>query len=237
MRFVAEHGITKEVFVDYKSKFIDLMVTSNVLQFGSFITKSGRETPYFINTGNYNMGRQLAELGDYYAACFMDSVKDCADVLFGPAYKGIPLAAAAAISLYRSFHVDIPYCFNRKEKKDHGEGGLIVGHIPQRGERVAIIEDVITAGTSIRESIDFLRAYEGVSITSVIISVDRMECGAGGISAFQELESELGIQTYSIVTIREIVDYLHNREIFGKVLVDDAARGRIEKYLDTYGVK
>lgn len=223
--------------MDYKSQFIELMVASNVLRFGSFITKSGRETPYFINTGNYNRGSQIAQLGDYYAACFMSTARDNSNVLFGPAYKGIPLAAAAAISLYRNYNMDIPYCFNRKEKKDHGEGGLIVGHIPQSGDRIAVIEDVITAGTSVRESIDFLRPYDGVSITSVIISVDRMERGAGGGSAFQELESEFGIRTYSIVTIREIIDYLHNREIGGKIPVDDAVRDSIEKYLDTYGVK
>lgn len=226
-----------EGIVDYKQKFIELMIDSNVLQFGNFVTKSGRETPYFINTGNYRTGRQIAELGDYYAACFMNSAKDSAEVLFGPAYKGIPLVAATAISLYRNYGVDIPYSFNRKEQKDHGEGGTIIGHKPQSGERVAIIEDVITAGTSVRESIDILRQFDGVRVTSLIISVDRMERGAGGKTAYQELEEEFGIRTYPIVTIREIVESLHNREIGGKVLIDDAARGRIEKYLETYGVK
>ncbi len=225
-----------EEAVDYKQKFIELMVGSGVLRFGSFVTKSGRETPYFINTGNYSMGRQLAELGDYYAACYMDRVQSRAGVLFGPAYKGIPLAAAASISLWRNYQQDVPYCFNRKEKKDHGEGGVVVGYTPKPGDRIAIVEDVITAGTSVRESIDLLKQFNGVTVTSVIVAVDRMERGAGGQSAFRELEEEFGIHTHPIVTIREIVDILHNREVCGKVWIDDATKSSIEKYLETYGI-
>ena len=138
----------------YKEAFITFMVRSGVLTFGDFTTKSGRRTPYFINTGNYKTGAQASQLGDYYAACIQKHFPDGVDCLFGPAYKGIPLAVAAASSLYRNYGRDLPYCFNRKEAKDHGEGGVMVGYKPQDGDRVAIVEDVVTAGTAVRESIE-----------------------------------------------------------------------------------
>ena len=143
----------------YREEFIHFMVRSGVLTFGDFTTKSGRKTPYFVNTGNYKTGAQAARLGDYYAACIQEHMPGGVDALFGPAYKGIPLAVAAASSLYRGYGRDLPYCFNRKEAKDHGEGGSMVGYKPQDGDRVAIIEDVVTAGTAVRESIEIGRAH------------------------------------------------------------------------------
>lgn len=221
--------------MNYKEEFITFMVESGVLTFGDFVTKSGRKTPYFINTGNYKTARQIAKLGDYYAACIKENMIDNVDALYGPAYKGIPLVVTAAASLYRDYEIDIPYAFNRKEAKDHGEGGSLIGYKPQAGDRIGIVEDVITAGKSVRESIETLNAL-GVQVTSLIVSVDRMERGEGELSAIQEIKKEFGITTYPIVTIREIVAFLHNREIGGKVVVDDAMKAQIEDHLREYGV-
>lgn len=221
--------------MNYKEEFITFMVESGVLTFGDFVTKSGRKTPYFINTGNYKTARQIAKLGDYYAACIKENMIGNVDALYGPAYKGIPLVVTAAASLYRDYEIDIPYAFNRKEAKDHGEGGSLIGYKPQAGDRIGIVEDVITAGKSVRESIETLNAL-GVQVTSLIVSVDRMERGEGELSAIQEIKKEFGITTYPIVTIREIVAFLHNREIGGKVVVDDAMKAQIEDHLREYGV-
>ena len=158
------------------------------------------------------------------------------DALYGPAYKGIPLVVTAAASLYRDYQIDIPYAFNRKEAKDHGEGGSLIGYKPQPGDRIGIVEDVITAGKSVRESIETLKALD-VEVTSLIVSVDRMERGEGELSAIQEIKKEFDITTYPIVTIREIVAFLHNREIGGKIVVDDEMKDRIEAHLETYGVQ
>lgn len=221
--------------MNYKEEFITFMVESGVLTFGDFITKSGRKTPYFVNTGNYKTARQIAKLGDYYAACIRENMIGQVDALHGPAYKGIPLVVTAAASLYRDYQIDIPYCFNRKEVKDHGEGGSLIGYKPKAGDRIGIVEDVITAGKSVRESIDTLKAL-GVQVHSLIVSVDRMERGEGALSAIQEIRKEFDITTYPIVTIREIVAFLHNREIQGKIIVDDRMRARIEEHLEEYGV-
>ena len=159
----------------YKEEFITFMVRAGVLTFGDFTTKSGRKTPYFINTGNYKTGAQAAKLGDYYAACIQNSLPDGIDCLFGPAYKGIPLAVSAAASLYRNYDRDLPYCFNRKEVKDHGEGGSMVGYKPQDGDNVVIVEDVVTAGTAVRESIELFKHVAKVNMKALIVSVDRME--------------------------------------------------------------
>ena len=161
----------------YKEEFITFMVRSGVLTFGDFTTKSGRKTPYFVNTGNYKTGAQAAKLGDYYAACIQEHMPDGITCLFGPAYKGIPLAVSAAASLYRNYGRDLPYCFNRKEVKDHGEGGSMVGYKPQDGDDVAIIEDVVTAGTAVRESIELFKHVADVNMKALFVSVDRMERG------------------------------------------------------------
>ena len=221
----------------YKEEFIAFMVRSGVLTFGDFITKSGRKTPYFINTGNYKTGEQAAKLGDYYAACIQANLPDGVDCLFGPAYKGIPLAVAAASSLYRNYGRDLPYCFNRKEVKDHGEGGSMVGYQPKDGDRVTIVEDVVTAGTAVRESIELFKHVADVKITSLIVSVDRMERGTGDKTTLDELRESHGISVYPIVTVREVIAFLHNNPINGKVYIDDDMKARMEAYLAEYGAR
>ena len=220
----------------YKEEFITFMVRAGVLTFGDFVTKSGRKTPYFINTGNYKTGAQAAQLGDYYAACIQEHLPDGVDCLFGPAYKGIPLAVAAA-SLYRTYDRDLPYCFNRKEAKDHGEGGSMVGYKPQDGDRVVIVEDVVTAGTAVRESLALFQALGDLKVTALIVSVDRMERGTRDCSTLDELRADHGIAVYPIVTVREVIDTLYNTEVDGKIFIDDAVRSAMEEYLEKYCVK
>lgn len=219
----------------YQEEFITFMVRSGVLTFGDFTTKSGRKTPYFINTGNYKTGAQAARLGDYYAACLQEHLPDNVTALFGPAYKGIPLAVSAAASLYRNYNRDLPYCFNRKEAKDHGEGGSMVGYQPKDGDVIAIVEDVVTAGTAVRESIALFQNVAQVTISSLFVSVDRMERGSGDRSTLDELRAEYGIQVHPIVTVQDILSFLYNRPIDGKVYIDRAVKDRMEAYLAQYG--
>jgi len=189
--------------------FIDFMCSADVLTFGDFVTKSGRRTPYFVNTGRYTTGSQMRELGAVYARAIHERFGDTYDVLFGPAYKGIPLVVAAASALAENHGRDVPLCFNRKEAKDHGEGGVLVGHTLQDGDRVLIVEDVTTAGTSIRETVPILRAAADVEITGLIVSVDRMERGPGGErSALEEVGAEFSMRTEAIVTLDDIVEHL-----------------------------
>ncbi len=211
--------------MDRKREFIDFMMSAGVLTFGDFVTKSGRRTPYFINTGNYRTGAQISRLGDAYADCIAASGEEF-DALFGPAYKGIPLAAAAASSLYRNHGMDVPYCFNRKEKKDHGEGGGIVGYQPKSGDTLAIVEDVVTAGTAVRESLALLSELGDIRVSALFVSVDRMEKGTGELSALDELRSTLGIRVYPIVTVRDII---------GAMPAGDARIEKMEEYLRLYG--
>ena len=220
----------------YKEEFIEFMVRSGVLTFGDFVTKSGRQTPYFINTGNYKTGYQAAKLGQFYASCIRENLPGGVDALFGPAYKGIPLAVSASVALYNDYGMDVNYCFNRKEAKDHGEGGVMVGYQLQDGDRVAIIEDVITAGTAIRECLPVLQNAAKVDIQALIISVDRMEKGTGDKSAIQQVYEDYGIRAYPIVTVREIMEHLHGREIDGKVYIDDEMLAKMEAYLEVYGI-
>ena len=220
--------------MDYKANFIEFMVRSAVLTFGDFTTKSGRKTPYFVNTGKYKTGMQITKLGDYYAECIKNAVKEPFDALYGPAYKGIPLSVTTASALYRNYDMDLPYCFNRKEAKDHGEGGSLIGYKPKDGDKIAIIEDVITAGTSVRESVPLLKSLADVEITSVIISVDRMERGQGGKTTIEEIKDEFGISTYPIVNTLDIINHLHNREVDGKVVIDDEMREKMEAYMKKY---
>lgn len=221
--------------MSYKHEFIEFMVRSGVLTFGDFTTKSGRKTPYFINTGNYKTGYQAAKLGEFYAACIKENVEEV-DCLFGPAYKGVPLAVSAAVALYNGHGMDVNYCFNRKEEKDHGEGGNMIGYKLQDGDKVVITEDVITAGTAIRETLPQLKACADVNVVGLIVSVDRMEKGTGEKSAIQEVYENFGIKAYPIVTVREIMAYLHNREVDGKVYIDDAMLANMEAYLEKYGI-
>jgi orotate phosphoribosyltransferase len=219
----------------YKEQFIEFMVRCNVLTFGNFITKSGRKTPFFINTGNYATGEQLATLGRFYAEAVQQAFPERVDVLFGPAYKGIPLVTATAIALSSSFHRPVAFCFNRKEVKDHGERGSLIGHRLRENDTVVIIEDVTTAGTSIRESIPLLRKAAPVKVVGLIISVDRMERGTTPKSALAQLREEFGIRTVAIVNLIEIMEYLHNRPVDGKVVLDDTLYEKIVEYRYTYG--
>ena len=223
--------------MSYKKEFIEFMVRSGVLTFGDFTTKSGRKTPYFVNTGNYKTGEQAARLGEFYAQCIKENVKEEIDALFGPAYKGIPLAVATAIALSNKFNKNVNYCFNRKEEKDHGEGGSMVGYKLKDGDNILIIEDVITAGTAIRECFPILKSAADVNIAGLIISVDRMERGQQNKTAIQEIEEEFGIKTFPIVTVRDIIDTLHNTPVDGKVVIDDAMKEKMEAYLEEYCVK
>ena len=190
----------------YKQEFIRFMVNNGVLKFGEFTLKSGRKAPYFINTGNYKTGKQLAKLGQYYAACIHDNGLE-ADTLVGPAYKGIPLSVATAIALYHDYEKEMNYCFDRKEIKDHGEGGLFVGKQLVDGEKVIIIEDVMTSGKALREILPKLEAAANVKVVGMIISVDRQEKALNSdLSAVAEAKKEFGIDVYSVVTMNDIIE-------------------------------
>lgn len=216
----------------YKEEFIKFMSDSGVLTFGEFTLKSGRKAPYFINAGNYNTGAQLAKLGGFYADCIKEhGIK--AETLFGPAYKGIPLATAAAVALYNKYDIDLNYAFDRKEAKDHGEGGLIVGKQLKNGEKVVIIEDVMTSGKALREVLPKLKAEADVDVTAMIIQVDRMEKGlTSELSAVQEVGKEFGVKVYSIVTINDIIKAIEDGVIAGKEYIQ-----AMKDYRKQYGVE
>ncbi len=220
----------------YKQQFIDFMLRSGALKFGDFVTKSGRNTPFFINLGLFNSGSRIAQLGDYYALALRDRFGDDFDCLFGPAYKAIPLVVAASIALARHHERDVPFCFNRKEAKDHGEGGNLVGHIPAAGQRVVIVEDVTTAGTSVRETRDLLAPLAGVRLVGLLVAVDRQERGpTGKQSALAALRDDLGLATHAIVTLDEILAHLQGRRVGGKLILTPALLSRIEAYRRQYG--
>ena len=199
----------------YKQRFIQFMVENEVLLFGDFTLKSGREAPYFINAGKYRTGTQIAALGEYYAECFLAHNVD-AKTLIGPAYKGIPLAVATAIALAKNHGVDVGFCFDRKEVKDHGEGGMFVGQKLEAGDKVAIIEDVMTSGKALREVLPKIRQEADVTVSAMIISVDRQEKGTGEKSAVQEAYDEFGVRVYSIVTVEDIIEAIETGVIEGK---------------------
>ena len=210
-----------------KNEFIEFMAEAGVLTFGDFTTKSGRKTPYFVNTGNYKTGQHISVLGDYYADLIVSGGEKF-DALYGPAYKGITLAAATASSLYRNHDINVPYFFNRKEVKDHGEGGSLIGYKPKDGDKIIIIEDVVTAGTAVRESLQLLKAVADVTVTALFVSVDRMERGTGKLSTLNELKSEYGINVYSIINARDIIDSFP---------MGDDRIAKMEAYLAEYGGK
>lgn len=220
---------------DNKREFIDFMVRAEVLTFGDFVTKSGRKTPFFINAGKYRTGAQLAGLGEYYAASIDREWPAAIDVLFGPAYKGIPLVATTSIAMNARGR-DVSFCFNRKEVKDHGEGGVLVGAPLNDGDRVLIVEDVTTAGTSIRETVPILRAAADIELAGLIVSVDRQERGTGSKSALAQVAEEFEMPTRAIVTLDEVVAHLHGRELDGRVVLDDQLVARIHEYRNEYGV-
>ena len=218
----------------YKADLIELMATSGVLMFGDFMTKAGRQSPYFINTGNYKTGMQADKVSEYYAALISEKLTGQFDIIFGPAYKGIPLCTLTAAALYRLYDIDVGYCFNRKEVKTHGDGGLFVGMQPKDGDRILIIEDVISAGTAVREVSPLLKSAANVTISDMVISVDRMEKGYSGLTAAQEMKQEFGITVHPLVTVVDIIEYLHNREVDGVVYIDDTMRDKMEAYVAQY---
>ncbi|QUI21941.1 orotate phosphoribosyltransferase [Vallitalea pronyensis] len=218
----------------YKKDFIEFMVECGVLTFGDFVTKSGRETPFFVNTGNYRTGSQLSRLSVFYAKAIMEEFQGDFDVLFGPAYKGIPLSVTTAVALSQAYDKEVAYCSNRKEIKDHGDKGILLGSKLKDGDKVVIIEDVTTAGTSIYETMPIIKANGDVDVKGLIISVDRMEKGQGEVSALKELAHKFQMKTCAIVTMDEVVEHLWNREVLGKVLIDDEMKKKIDKYYEMY---
>ena len=220
----------------YKEEFIKFMLDCNVLKFGDFVTKSGRNTPFFINTGFYRTGSQLKRLGEYYAQAINDNFGLDFDVLFGPAYKGIPLTVTTTAQISEKYGKDIRYCSNRKEVKDHGDKGILLGGPIEEGDRVLIIEDVTTAGTSIAETLPIISA-QGGKVTGLCVSVDRQERGSGEKSALTEIEEKYGFKTASIVTMSDVTEYLSNREVDGRIVIDEKLKKAIEDYYALYGVK
>ena len=221
----------------YKEEFIEFMVDCEVLKFGDFVTKSGRKTPFFINTGFYRSGAQLRRLGEYYARAINESFGFDFDVLFGPAYKGIPLTVATTMAISELYGKDIRYCSNRKEVKDHGDKGILLGGPVGDGDRVVIIEDVTTAGTSIQETLPILRTRGNVETLGLVVSVDRMERGQGEKSALAEIEEKYGLKTTAIVTMGDVVERLYNKPYKGRVIIDDTLKMAIDQYYETYGVR
>ena len=221
----------------YKKEFIEFMIDCNVLKFGDFVTKSGRNTPFFVNTGFYRTGAQLKKLGTYYAKAIVAKFGFDFDVLFGPAYKGIPLSVAAAIAISETYGKDIKYCANRKEVKDHGDTGILLGSPIEDGDKVVIIEDVTTAGTSIQETLPIVKAQGDVDVLGLVVSVDRMERGQGTKSALEEIRENYGLETTAIVTMQEVVEHLYNKPYNGKVIIDDTLKAAIDAYYEKYGVQ
>lgn len=219
------------MLTEAKIKFIEFMMSADVLRFGDFVTKSGRNTPYFVNTGNYKTGLQTSKLGEFYAALVKETIGDDFTAMFGPAYKGIPLSVSTAGALARNYGIDKPFFFNRKEVKDHGEGGAIVGYKPQDGDKIIIIEDVITAGTAIRETMPILLGAADVKVTDMFISVNRSEVGqTAGKTAIDEVCEEFGIKVHSLVSVMDIREYLSTLPEYKDLLP------KMDAYMEKYCV-
>lgn len=222
----------------YKQEFIEFMVESDVLKFGEFTLKSGRKSPFFMNAGAYVTGTQLRKLGEYYARAIHDSYGLDFDVLFGPAYKGIPLSVAAAMAISEIYGKDIRYCSNRKEVKDHGDTGILLGSSLKDGDRVVLIEDVTTSGKSIEETFPVLKAQADVEVKGLMVSLNRMEVGKGGEKcALEEVTDLYGFPAHAIVAMDEVVEYLYNRECCGRIVIDDTLKAAIDAYYKEYGAK
>ena len=222
----------------YKEEFIEFMVDCNVLKFGDFVTKSGRKTPFFVNTGFYRTGAQLRKLGQYYARAIKETFGMEFDILFGPAYKGIPLSVTTSVAISELYDREIGYCSNRKEEKDHGDKGILLGSPIENNSRIIIIEDVTTAGTSIGETLPIIREQAPeATVKGLVVSVDRMERGQGEKSALQEISETYGFPTTAIVTMQEVVEHLYNRPYGGKVYIDDTLKAAIDAYYEQWGVK
>ena len=212
----------------YKREFIQFLQSAGVLKFGDFTAKSGRKIPYFINAGEIKTGEHISKLGQFYAKAYLDKVGNKRTALYGPAYKGISIAVATSIALADN-GLNLPFFFNRKEAKDHGEGGVFVGYKPQSGEEVVIVEDVITAGTAIRETMEIMKSVEGIKVAACFVMVDRKEKGKGEKGAMVEIEEEFGFPVYSVVDVYDIIEYLE------KDPSNEENVARIKKYLEVYG--
>lgn len=221
----------------YKAEFIDFMVESQVLKFGDFTLKSGRKSPFFMNAGAYVTGTQLRKLGEYYARAIHDNFGLEFDVLFGPAYKGIPLSVATAMAISELYGKDVRYCSNRKEVKDHGDTGILLGSKLKSGDRVVMIEDVTTSGKSIEETYPIIKAQADVEIKGLVVSLNRMEKGKTDKSALEEIQETYGFPAAAIVTMNEVTEYLYQKECNGKILLDDTIKKALDDYYAQYGVQ
>ena len=223
----------------YKQEFIEFMVDSQVLKFGDFTLKSGRKSPFFMNAGAYVTGSQLKKLGEYYAKAIHNTYGDDFDLLFGPAYKGIPISVVTAIAYSELYGKEIRYCSDRKEEKDHGaDKGSFLGSKPKDGDRVVMIEDVTTSGKSMEETVPKVKGVADVEIVGLMVSLNRMEVGMGGEkSALEEIQEKYGFPANAIVNMAEVTEYLYNKEYKGQVYIDDTLKAAIDKYYETYGVK
>lgn len=221
----------------YKQEFIEFMVESQVLKFGEFTLKSGRKSPFFMNAGAYVTGSQLHRLGQYYAKAIHDHYGTDFDVLFGPAYKGIPLSVATVIAFSELYGKEIRYCSNRKEEKDHGDAGILLGSKMKDGDRVVIIEDVTTSGKSIEETFPIIKAQGNVEIVGLMVSLNRMERGKGEKSALEEIQELYGFKANAIVSMADVVEHLYNKECRGQIVIDDTIKAAIDAYYEQYGAK
>ncbi|MDU0938675.1 MAG: orotate phosphoribosyltransferase [Clostridiales bacterium] len=222
----------------YKQNFIEFMVESDVLRFGDFTLKSGRKSPFFMNAGLYVTGSQLTKLGEFYAEAIHNSFGDDFDVVFGPAYKGIPLAVTTAMAYSRLYGKEIRYCSNRKEVKDHGDTGIMLGSPLKDGDRVMIVEDVTTSGKSIRETFPIITAQADISVAGMMVSLNRLERGLEDetMTALDQLQKEYNFPADSIVTMNDVMEHLYNKEVNGKVNIDDEIKARLDAYYAEYGV-
>jgi orotate phosphoribosyltransferase len=220
----------------YKQEFIEFMIDCEVLKFGDFVTKSGRNTPFFVNTGFYRSGSQLTRLGEFYGRAIKEKFGLDFDVLFGPAYKGIPLAVATSMAISKDYGKEIKYCSNRKEIKDHGDAGILLGSPIKDGDKVVIIEDVTTAGTSIQETLPIIQSQGEMTTLGLVVSVDRMERGQGTKSALEEIKEKYGLETTAIVTMAEVVEHLYNRPYNGNIIISCKLKNAIDEYYEKYGV-
>lgn len=221
----------------YKKEFIEFMVGSEVLKFGEFTLKSGRKSPFFMNAGAYVTGEQLTKLGEYYAKAIEANFGLDFDILFGPAYKGIPLAVVTSMAMYKLFGKEVKYCANRKEVKDHGDTGILLGSDLKDGDKVVMIEDVTTSGKSIEETYPILMNQANVEVKGLMVSLNRNEYGKSKeTTALCEIKERYGFETAAIVSMPEVIEYLYNREMNGKVVIDDVVKARLEDYYKEYGV-
>ncbi|MFG6384154.1 MAG: orotate phosphoribosyltransferase [Lachnospiraceae bacterium] len=222
---------------NYKKEFIEFMIDCQVLKFGEFVLKSGRKSPFFMNAGAYVTGSQLCKLGEYYARAIHEHYGDDFDVLFGPAYKGIPLSVITTMAYSKLFGKEIRYCSNRKEVKDHGDAGILLGSKLQDGDKVVIVEDVTTSGASMEETVPIIRAQADIQIKGLMVSLNRMERGKGEKSALEEIKELYHFETNAIVTMQDVLEYLYNRPYKGNIYINEKIKVAIDDYYAQYGAK